>query len=118
MDDYVKSAVQYVFGGGVAGTLAMLALWVLRKLWRGDQIASADATGNITAVDKLLRIIDERQEDIAALRAALIEANARTDRAYEERNRVVEELGKLRGEVEALRMEVRMLRGERGEQVA
>lgn len=117
-EDPLQSLLRYVFGAGLGGVTAAALVWVARKLWRGDQIASADATGNITAVDKLLRINDAQQEDIAALRAALIEANARTDRAYDERNRVVEELGKLRGEVEALRMEVRMLRGERDEQTA
>ena len=118
MDDYLNNAIQFIFGGGVTSVVVGTAVWVLRKMWRGDKIASADATGNVTAVDKLLKILDERQEDIAALRAALVEANARTDRAYAERNQVVEELGKVRAELAALRMEVQMLRGGKNEQVA
>jgi len=112
MDDYLKSAVQYVFGGSVAGAVAMAALWVLRKLWRGDQIASADATGNITAVDRLLRILDERQEENAALRAALVEASARVDKAYQDRNDMLRELGEVKAELAALKAEFRLSRGQ------
>ena len=104
-------AIQYVFGGTVAGAVATACIWVLRKLWRGDQIASADATGNITAVDRLLKILDERQEENAALRAALQESNARVDRAYQERNEMLRELGEVKAELAAVRAEIRLMRG-------
>jgi len=111
MDDFLANTVKYLFGGGLAGSVAALGIWLARKMWRGDQIANADATGNITAVDRLLRILDERQEESAALRAALVEANARVDRAYKERNEMLLELGKVKAELAELKAEIRLLRG-------
>lgn len=111
MDDYVEKAIQYLFGGGVAATVVGAAVWLLRKMLRGDQIASADATGNITAVDRLLKILDERQEENAALRAALQEAAQRVDKAYQERNDMLRELGEVKAQLAELRAEIRLLRG-------
>ena len=117
MDEYLQTLLQYIFGGSITGGIALGAIALLRKLWRGDQIATADATGNVTAVDKLLKVVDQQQEQIAQLRSALTEAQARADRAYDDRNKLVNEVGTLRGEIAALRREISMLKGELNDQM-
>jgi chromosome segregation ATPase len=94
--------------GGIATTVGS-AIWAVRKLWRSERVANAEAAGAVGSFTQLYRLIDDKDATIKDLREALNLANQRADEASRERNEVVRQQGAQQVRVETLTDQARML---------
>lgn len=94
--------------GGIATTIAS-AVWALRKLWRSERVASAEAAGAVGSFAQLYRLLEDKDGTIKDLREALATANQRADEAGRERNEAVKQQGAQQVRVETLTEHARQL---------
>jgi chromosome segregation ATPase len=87
--------------GGIATTIAS-AVWAMRKLWRSERVASAEAAGAVGSFAQLYKLLDDKDATIKDLREALHVANQRADEANRERNEAVRQQGAQQVRVETL----------------
>lgn len=94
--------------GGIATTVAS-AWWAVRKLWRSERVANAEAAGAVGSFTQLYRLLDDKDSTIRDLREALNTANLRADDANRERNEAVKQQGAQQVRVETLTEQARQL---------
>jgi len=87
--------------GGIATTIAS-AVWAMRKLWRSERVATAEAAGAVGSFAQLYRLLADKDATIKDLREALAVANHRADEAVRECNEAVKLQGAQQVRVETL----------------
>ena len=87
--------------GGIVTTVGS-AIWALRKLWRSERVASAEAAGAVGSFAQLYRLLDDKDGTIKDLREALAAATQRIDEVSRERNELVRLQGAQQVRVETL----------------
>ena len=94
--------------GGIVTTIAS-AIWAMRKIWRSERVASAEAAGAVGSFAQLYKLLDDKDATIKDLREALTAANLRADEASKERNEAVKQQGAQQVRVETLTEQARQL---------
>lgn len=94
--------------GGIVTTIAS-AIWALRKIWRSERVATAEAAGAVGSFAQLYKLLDDKDATIKDLREALTAANLRADEANKERNEAVRQQGAQQVRVETLTEQARQL---------
>ena len=94
--------------GGIVTTIAS-AIWAVRKIWRSERVASAEAAGAVGSFAQLYKLLDDKDATIKDLREALTAANLRADEANKERNEAVRQQGAQQVRVETLTEQSRQL---------
>jgi len=94
--------------GGIVTTVAS-AIWAMRKIWRSERVASAEAAGAVGSFAQLYKLLDDKDATIKDLREALTAANLRADEANRERNEAVKQQGAQQVRVETLTEQARQL---------
>ena len=94
--------------GGIVTTIAS-AIWAMRKIWRSERVASAEAAGAVGSFAQLYKLLDDKDATIKDLREALTAANLRADEANKERNEAVRQQGAQQVRVETLTEQSRQL---------
>lgn len=95
--------------GGIATTVAS-AIWAMRRIWRSERVASAEAAGAVGSFAQLYKLLDDKDATIKDLREALNIANQRADEASKERNEAVKQQGAQQVRVETLTEQARLLK--------